>query len=552
MEKEKIKSFSFTKHVLQSLPEIFTHALWSGLVLLIPGYVWIRAFFACSGLDRKDFDAINWKAFVETRDFNLLLVGFVAWLLLYIWIGFLVRLRTCRDIAKGKRVHFWVSAFRALKCVFRGKLMEGLPFREVFPKLAAFIKKQGARVAARFLLVFVSVLIIEAGFISVFIVIPEEILILMEQKVPFGYVVAEESLFHISRLTQLDRYVILYRMLCAEKVFLGNLLILFSLELSSFMIMMRFVDLYMRFRDGKEPSYGSSFLKKGYDAKLFFMLWAFTSIFVVCAFLGYFYNPLFTSDHTLIVAHRAGGVHASENSLEGIEYAVEAGCYASEIDIQRSKDGVYVVNHDASFARLTGRNGIIADMEWDYFKNWLIKDTTGNGEVHRILRLADMLDATIDREKLFIELKGTTADEKMVDELVSYTRALNCVDQVVLISFARDTIEYANEKYPEFETGLLVSNNLQNSMTANCDMILMKYTLATYSNIQRIHSLEKEVGVWTVNDQAVMNHMIRCGVDYLITDEIDLVKEVRKNYDERSDREHMRDVILFGMSAKKR
>ena len=89
-------------------------------------------------------------------------------------------------------------------------------------------------------------------------------------------------------------------------------------------------------------------------------------------------------------------------------------------------------------------------------------------------------------------------------------------------------------------------------MTANCDMILMKYTLATYSNIQRIHSLEKEVGVWTVNDQAVMNHMIRCGVDYLITDEIDLVKEVRKNYDERSDREHMRDVILFGMSAKKR
>ena len=49
-----------------------------------------------------------------------------------------------------------------------------------------------------------------------------------------------------------------------------------------------------------------------------------------------------------------------------------------------------------------------------------------------------------------------------------------------------------------------------------------------------------------------MNHMIRCGVDYLITDEIDLVKQVRKKYDERSDRERMRDVVLFGMSAKKR
>jgi glycerophosphoryl diester phosphodiesterase len=552
MEEQGEKRFSFIRHVFQSLPELFVYAIWTGLLLMTPAYVLVRLFFSFSGLDELDFDRVDWKAFFESRYFNILLIGVIIWLFLFFIFGVLVRLRVCRNIAKGKRARYWHESWYAVRCLFRGRLFENFPFRKVFPRLFRFLKERGFAVFVRFVWVIIAVLIIEAGLISIYMVIPNTLLSVMEQRIPFGYVVSEESLFHITQLTQLDRYVILYRILCAEMVFFGNLTILFSLDMSLSVLTMRFVDLYMKYRDGKEPSYGSSFLKKGYDAKLFFMLWTVTCVIIVCAFLGYFYNPLFTADHTLIVAHRAGGVHASENSLEGIEYAVASGCYASEIDVQRSKDGIYVINHDASFARLTGRNGIIADMNWDYFKNWLIKDTTGNGQVHSILRLADMLDATLDREKLFIELKGTTADEKMVDELVTYTKSLDCVDQVVLISFARDAIEYAEEKYPEYETGLLVSSNLQSAMSTNCDMVLMKYSLATYSNIQKIHSLEKEVGVWTVNDAAVMNHMIRCGVDYLITDEIDLVKEVRKKYDERSDREHMVDVILFGMSAKKR
>lgn len=552
MEEQGEKRFSFIRHVFQSLPELFVYAIWTGLFLMTPAYVLVRLFFAFSGLDELDFDRVDWTAFFHGSRFYILLAGVVVWLFLYFIFGILVRLRICRNIAKGRRARYWHESWYAVQNLFRGKLFSNFPFRKVFPRLFRFLKERGFATFARFVWVIIAVLIIEAGLISIYMIIPNTLLSVMEQRIPFGYVISEESLFHITELTQLDRYVILYRILCSEMVFLGNLTILFSIDMSLSILTMRFVDLYMKYRDGKEPSYGSSFQKKGYDAKLFFMLWTLACVIIVCAFLGYFYNPLFSEDHTLIVAHRAGGVHASENSLEGIEYAVASGCYASEIDVQRSKDGIYVINHDASFARLTGRNGIIADMEWDYFKNWLIKDTTGNGEVHSILRLADMLDATLDREKLFIELKGSTADEKMVDELVRYTKSLDCVDQVVLISFARDAVEYAEENYPEYETGLLVSNNLQSAMSTNCDMILMKYSLATYSNIQKIHSLEKEVGVWTVNDVAVMNHMIRCGVDYLITDEIDMVIEVRKKYDERSDREHMRDVILFGMSAKKR
>jgi glycerophosphoryl diester phosphodiesterase len=34
-----------------------------------------------------------------------------------------------------------------------------------------------------------------------------------------------------------------------------------------------------------------------------------------------------------IIAHRAGGTLASENSLEGLQAAIDHGCHGSEIDV---------------------------------------------------------------------------------------------------------------------------------------------------------------------------------------------------------------------------
>ncbi len=47
-----------------------------------------------------------------------------------------------------------------------------------------------------------------------------------------------------------------------------------------------------------------------------------------------------------IIAHRGGGNEGNENTQSGLNAAWKAGAYGSEIDIQRTKDGYYVVNHD--------------------------------------------------------------------------------------------------------------------------------------------------------------------------------------------------------------
>ena len=45
---------------------------------------------------------------------------------------------------------------------------------------------------------------------------------------------------------------------------------------------------------------------------------------------------------------------AMPDTLSGLETAWAAGAYGSEIDIQRTKDGHYVINHDSTFKRVAG------------------------------------------------------------------------------------------------------------------------------------------------------------------------------------------------------
>ncbi|MBQ6387663.1 MAG: hypothetical protein IJH96_03475 [Ruminococcus sp.] len=57
---------------------------------------------------------------------------------------------------------------------------------------------------------------------------------------------------------------------------------------------------------------------------------------------------------TGVIAHRAGGFEAAENTVAGVNKAYELGAEGSETDIQRTADGYYVINHDESIAHSGG------------------------------------------------------------------------------------------------------------------------------------------------------------------------------------------------------
>ncbi len=65
--------------------------------------------------------------------------------------------------------------------------------------------------------------------------------------------------------------------------------------------------------------------------------------------------------HVHIVAHRGGAIGFPENSLSGVKRSIDLGAYAAEIDVQLSKDGIVIVNHDKDLRRVANLPLVITE-----------------------------------------------------------------------------------------------------------------------------------------------------------------------------------------------
>jgi glycerophosphoryl diester phosphodiesterase len=75
-------------------------------------------------------------------------------------------------------------------------------------------------------------------------------------------------------------------------------------------------------------------------------------------------HPFLDHPRPLAVAHRGGALEAEENTLSAIRHAVGLGYSHVEIDVRATRDGVAVVHHDPTLARMTGDPRAIADLDW--------------------------------------------------------------------------------------------------------------------------------------------------------------------------------------------
>ena len=267
-------------------------------------------------------------------------------------------------------------------------------------------------------------------------------------------------------------------------------------------------------------------------------------VLLVClsVFMAVFFNKIFPQrEKTAVIAHRTGGNLASENSLEGLDVAAAHGCYRSETDVQRTRDRHYIINHDTDFARLTGEPRKPSEMMLEEVMKLKIRDTTGNGKMLSVPTLEEMLDHGKGKVKLFLELKGESADYDMASDVIEAVKERDMVDDVVLISLNYDVIDYVERKYPEMETGVLIFGSVGDATKLNCDMIIMEEEMSVDTTIRKIHDAGKRAGVWTVNTERHMRRFLDSEVDMVITDDILLAGKVQKELDERTDYEMLED-----------
>ena len=317
----------------------------------------------------------------------------------------------------------------------------------------------------------------------------------------------------------------------------GVLLSLLTGLLGTPLYMMKMTQLYYLYK-GEEPVPFHMWEKKNpkYTTMLV-VVW----ILVVCVasvVMTRKFDSLFPQETSVrIIAHRGGGTEAPENTAAGIEKAWEIGAFGSEIDIQRTKDGFYILNHDGNFQRVAGDKRKPEEMTLEE-----IKELSIEGEP--VATLEEALKATEGKGILFIELKGSTADRQMADDAVKTVKEYGMEDECVLIGMNYELIDYIETNYPEIQTGYLTFASFGDTAKLNCDYLAMEEESATAEVISEIHKQGKKVLVWTSNEKRVQRHFLCSMIDGLITDNASQAMQLIQELSERSDLRRMGDRIL--------
>ena len=357
---------------------------------------------------------------------------------------------------------------------------------------------------------------------------------------PRGYVVDPEALFNATA-SQMDYRVTAFRFLSVFVTFFRNYVLAMMVMLLGTVLIMWVTLCYFAYTGGEGHGEAPRTARQRHGKSIVVIVLMLVVILLVSSLGAVFFNDmLMRAEPAHIVAHRTGGVMASENSLEGVAAAIEKGCYGCETDVQRTGDGGYIINHDDDFRRLTGVGKKPGEMTMAEIAGLRIKDTTGSGAELPVPTAEEMLLAVRGRVKLFLELKGVSADRRMADDLVRLIQKLDCADDIVFISLQYDVIDYVERTYPEFETGVLMFGGIGDIARLNCDLLIMEEHMATDDRIDEIHSLGKKAYVWTVNTREGLHYFLNSDADGVITDQIERAMEVQAELDARTDY----DVII--------
>ncbi|GAB2686528.1 glycerophosphodiester phosphodiesterase family protein [Mucilaginibacter koreensis] len=101
------------------------------------------------------------------------------------------------------------------------------------------------------------------------------------------------------------------------------------------------------------------------------------------------HNP--NDKHVMVAAHRGDWRNAPENSLPGFKSAITMGVDIIELDLNRTKDGVIVIMHDATIDRTTDGKGKPSNYTWEELKKFHLRNGLGRVTQNSIPTLFEVM-----------------------------------------------------------------------------------------------------------------------------------------------------------------
>jgi glycerophosphoryl diester phosphodiesterase len=230
-------------------------------------------------------------------------------------------------------------------------------------------------------------------------------------------------------------------------------------------------------------------------------------------------------------AHRGFAPDGRENSMAAFEAAVALGYRYLETDVRVTADGVALAFHDATLDRVTDRTGRIANLPWSVVKQARI------GGRDPIPTLADLLGAWPDT---YVNL-DVKADQG-VTATVEAIRRTSSVERVCVGAFSTSRIEAMRAALgPRLCTSLgpraalrlrlpgvphTRSRRLSGRRCAQVPARIGRRIFIDARYIATAHALGIPVHAWTVNDRAEMVRLLDLGVDGIMTDRADVLRDL--------------------------
>ena len=282
--------------------------------------------------------------------------------------------------------------------------------------------------------------------------------------------------------------------------------------------------------------------------------------------------------------HRGARGLAPENTLPAFERALAVGVSSLELDIALTADGIVVVSHDPrlnpaitrdasghwlpgpgprihelSYAQLQAYDVGRIDPEAAYAKTFPRQqpvDGTRIPTLAEVFRRVQALGAQHVRFNIETKIspvapQDTASVEKMTDALLKVVRDAGMLERVSIESFDWRTLRRVQQLEPQVPTAYL-SMQTRNADTVSDGTWTAGMRLADYGSAPRMvkaaggriwspshgslkeadvreaHALGLQVMPWTVDDVGRMEKLLDWGVDGIITDDPDQLRDVMR------------------------
>ncbi|KHD74011.1 glycerophosphodiester phosphodiesterase [Actinoplanes utahensis] len=242
-------------------------------------------------------------------------------------------------------------------------------------------------------------------------------------------------------------------------------------------------------------------------------------------------HPFLDAPRPLAFAHRGGAATGDENTAGAFGRAAGMGYRYIETDVHATADRVPVVIHDADLDRVAGQRARVADLTWADLS------TVRVGGASVVPRLDEVLDAWPE-----IRFNVDVKSDEVVEPAVASVRHTGAEDRVLLASFSDTRLTRARALGgTRIATSLGMGSvaRLRIASTAGLPLRLPpsaaaaqipvrhgRVTVLTQRFLAYLHRLGLAVHVWTIDDPIEMERLIDMGVDGIMTDRIEVLRDV--------------------------